>query len=158
MKKTILLSLAACSICTLQIYAQDESVATKYFIAGHTTVTAVMDSGQNNFSDADFSAIFLYKLSEKLFVESEIEIETGKILNWRQGVKAEIHYKVCDCCGWELKDENGGVVFDADDGYVPSTLAPKEDGYGDYIIMDIDENGVIADWNFDIEDFKQDED
>lgn len=83
----------------------------------------------------------------------EIEIETGKILNWKQGVKAEIHYKVVDCCGWELKDEKGEVVLSTDDGYVPQTLCPKDRGYGDYIIMDIDENGMIANWSFDIDDF-----
>ena len=88
----------------------------------------------------------------------EIEIETGKILNWKQGVKAEIHYKVCDCCGYELKDENGKVVLSAEDGYVPETLAPKERGYGDYIIMDIDENGQIANWKFDFSDFENSED
>ena len=82
-----------------------------------------------------------------------IEIETGKILNWEQGKRAEIHYKVCDCCGYELQDENGEVVFSEEDGYVPDTLSPKERGYGDYIIMDIDENGIIADWEFNIEDF-----
>lgn len=87
----------------------------------------------------------------------EIEIATGKILNWKQGTKAEIHYKVCDCCGWELKDEKGEVVLSAEDGYVPETLAPKDKGYGDYIIMDIDENGMIADWNFDIDDFQNEE-
>jgi len=78
----------------------------------------------------------------------EIEIATGKILNWRQGTTAEIHYKVVDRCGWELKDENGDTVLSADDGYVPKTLSPKENGYGDYIIMDVDENGIIADWKF----------
>jgi hypothetical protein len=88
----------------------------------------------------------------------EIEIETGKILNWKQGVKAEIRYKICDCCGWELKDEKGEVVLSAEDGYVPSTLCPKESGYGDYIIMDIDENGIIADWDFDIDNFTNEED
>jgi hypothetical protein len=87
-----------------------------------------------------------------------IEIETGKILNWKQGVKADIHYKVCDCCGWELKDETGEVILSAEDGYVPNTLVPKDNGYGDYIIMDIDENGIIADWNFDITDFQNEED
>lgn len=55
----------------------------------------------------------------------EIEIKTGKILNWIQGVKAEIHYKVCDCCGWSLKDEQGEVVLFAEDGYVPDTLSPQ---------------------------------
>ena len=84
----------------------------------------------------------------------EIDIATGKILNWKQGIRAEIHYKICDCCGWELKDENGLVVLEAEDGYVPKTLEPKGDGYGDYIIMDIDENGIIADFHFDITDFQ----
>ncbi len=88
----------------------------------------------------------------------EIEIETGKILNWRLGTKAEIHYKVCDCCGYELKDTNGEVVLSAEDGYVPETLAPKERGYGDYIIMDIDENGQIANWKFNFSDFEGSED
>ena len=41
----------------------------------------------------------------------EIEIETGKILNWKQGVKAEIHYKICDCCGWALKDEKAKLFY-----------------------------------------------
>jgi hypothetical protein len=84
-----------------------------------------------------------------------IEIETGKILNWKQGVKAEIHYKVCDCLGYEIQDENGEVVLSADDGYVPSTLSPKSNGngYGDYII--IDENGQIAKWEFNFSEFKR---
>lgn len=84
----------------------------------------------------------------------EIEIYTGKIINWQQGVWAKIHYKVTDCCGWELKDENGEIVLSAKDGYVPNTLCPKGGGYGDYIIMDIDENGVIKDWNFNANDFE----
>lgn len=88
----------------------------------------------------------------------EIEIETGKILNWEQGKKAEIHYKVCDGCGWELKDESGETVLSSDDGYVPDTLCPKENGYGDYIIMDIDENGQIGDWDFSFSDFQESED
>ena len=88
----------------------------------------------------------------------EIEIETGKILNWKQGVTAEIHYKVCDQCGWQLKDEKGEIVLSAEDGYVPETLSPKENGYGDYIIMDIDRDGKIDNWNFDIEDFYNSED
>lgn len=77
MKKIILLTLLFFGFCTLRLIAQGESGATKLLIAGHTTVTAVLDSGQNQISNANFSAIFLYQLSEKLFVESEIEIETG---------------------------------------------------------------------------------
>jgi hypothetical protein len=83
----------------------------------------------------------------------EIDIETGKILNWIQGVKAEIHYKVVDCCGWELKDDKGEVILSTKDGYVPNTLCPADRGYGDYIIMNIDENGIIENFKFNLDDF-----
>lgn len=84
-----------------------------------------------------------------------IDIETGKIQNWPKGVKADVHYKVADCCGWELKDDKGETVLSAEDGYVPETLSPKERGYGDYIIMEIDVNGYIQDWEFSIDDFAE---
>lgn len=82
-----------------------------------------------------------------------INVETGIIENWEQGITAFIHYKITDCCGWELLDSNGQVVKSQEDGYVPKTLCPAENGYGDYIIMNIDENGQIAKWKFDLEDF-----
>ena len=86
-----------------------------------------------------------------------IDIDNGIITNWKQGTTAKIHYKVCDCCGWDLLDENGNIILQAEDGYVPSTLSPAENGYGDYIIMSVDENGKIEDWEFDIDDFKTDD-
>lgn len=39
------------------------------------------------------------------------------------------------------------------EGYVRNMLSPKENGYGDYIIMDVDANGQIADWKVDFSDF-----
>lgn len=86
-----------------------------------------------------------------------IDIDSGIITNWKQGTRADIHYKVCDCCGWELLDEKGNSVLSAEDGYVPNTLCPADKGCGDYIIMIVDENGKIEDWEFDIENFKSDE-
>ncbi len=86
-----------------------------------------------------------------------IDIETGKILNWEQGKIAEIHFKVCDQCSWYLLDENNKVVASQEGDYVPGTLSPKERGYGDYIIMNIDENGIIEDWKFSIDDFVNDD-
>lgn len=38
------------------------------------------------------------------------------------------------------------MVIDGD-GYVPDFLCPKSEGYGDYIIMDIDSNGFIKNWD-----------
>lgn len=76
-----------------------------------------------------------------------IDIESGAITNWKKGKTAEIHYKVVDCCSWKIMSENDGCVSKVDDDYVPSILCPKEPGYGDYIIMDIDKDGVIQKWD-----------
>lgn len=83
----------------------------------------------------------------------EINIETGKILNWIPGIKANIHYKVCDSLGYEIIDDNDEILLSADDGYVPSTLSPAGNGYGDYIKMKIDEFGNIKGWEFNIDNF-----
>ena len=87
----------------------------------------------------------------------EINIETGIIENWEIGKTANIHYKVSDCCSWVIQDSNGRVIYFQDDGYVPDTLCPAERGYGDYIIMNIDENGQIDKWKFNIDDFQGDD-
>lgn len=76
-----------------------------------------------------------------------IDIEKGKILNWTEGVEAEIHFKVCDQCSFTITDEENEIVFNQKDDYVPTILCPKERGYGDYIIMDIDADGWIKQWN-----------
>jgi hypothetical protein len=86
-----------------------------------------------------------------------IELETGKIVNWQQGVKAEIHYKCCDDGTYKLLDENKEVIKEIE-GYVPGIMCPKENGYGDYVIMDIDESGQIQDWECDLSDFTEEED
>lgn len=85
----------------------------------------------------------------------EIDIQTGKILNWEHGKVADIHYKVVDQCGWEITDKSGNVVLSDEEQYVPITLSPKEEGYGDYMIMDIQQDGTIADWKFNLNDFIQ---
>lgn len=78
-----------------------------------------------------------------------IDIETGQIRNWQEGTTAEIHYKVCDEFECRIIDEKGGghCLIKDYEGYVPAFMCPKESGYGDYIIMDIDENGYIQDWD-----------
>ena len=82
-----------------------------------------------------------------------IDVEKGQIKDWPMGVTAELHYKVCDDGCYYLKDENNDVVLSIDFDYVPRMMCPKENGYGDYIIMDIDENGFIADWKFSLKGF-----
>lgn len=87
-----------------------------------------------------------------------IDLQTGQILNWEQGKKADVHYKVCDNGSYFLKDAEGNTVLSIEQDYVPSILCPKEAGYGDYIIMDIDENGFIQDWEADLSHFIDKED
>jgi hypothetical protein len=83
----------------------------------------------------------------------QIDIETGIVNNWPKGTKAEIHYKVCDQFSGQFIDENGETVIDIKDEYVPNFMSPKESGFGDYIIMDIDENGKIEYWDIEDSDF-----
>ena len=45
---------------------------------------------------------------------------------------------------------DGNKIFDNEEaccGYVPECLCPSGEGWGDYMIMHIDENGQIADWD-----------
>lgn len=87
----------------------------------------------------------------------KIEIETGKIIGWPQGTKAEIHFKVCDAGHYSLLDEKDQEILSMV-GYVPRIMSPKEPGFGDYIIMDINESGFIQHWNTNItrEQFQED--
>lgn len=82
-----------------------------------------------------------------------IDLATGKIENWRQGTKADIHYKVCDDGAYELRNEAGDLVRRVT-GYVIKMMCPEENGYGDYVIMKVDENGVIANWKVDLTEFE----
>jgi hypothetical protein len=82
----------------------------------------------------------------------EIDIETGVVTNWKQGTVAAVHYKVCDNGEYPLFDKENNLIKTVK-GYVPKIMCPKESGYGDYIIMDIDENGKINDWDIDLSEF-----
>jgi len=77
----------------------------------------------------------------------EIDVNTGRILNWEQGVTASVHYKVCDEC--EIEYYVGNTLICNNDGYwyCPDFLCPEDNGYGDYIIMDIDGDGYIQGWD-----------
>lgn len=85
-----------------------------------------------------------------------IELETGKIINWEIGKTANIHYKVCDDGEYVLLDEFEHEIKRLKNCYVINDLSIGESGYGDYIIMSIDENGVIKDWSPTLEEFQND--
>ena len=73
-----------------------------------------------------------------------VEIDTGQILNWPKGVSLGFYMKVCDQGSYYLKDDNFKTVAKIENDYVPNGVIPGE--YGDYIEMQINENGVIENW------------
>lgn len=89
-----------------------------------------------------------------------IELATGKIINWPQGMTASIHYKVCDQGRYYLGTLGGSpkllgapklFQYGAEERrakqstYVPDDFLCHGDlGYGDYIIMNVSSDGQIA--------------
>lgn len=80
----------------------------------------------------------------------KIDLESGAISDWPRGITAETHYKVCDDGVYSLLD--GETLIQMKDGYVPSML-----GGGDYVKLSIGADGVIANWQADLEYFGEDE-
>lgn len=82
-----------------------------------------------------------------------IDIDKGVVTNWVKGYTASIHYKCCDDGLYTLYDDyKRDITFIK--GYVPKIMCPKRNGYGDYVIMDIDCNGKIENWKADLSDFQ----
>lgn len=109
------------------------------------------DATVNGIEDEDGELIPCRKKSLWMPV---IDIDSGVIKNWERGKSADIHYKVCDAGSYFLDDEDGNVILSRVDDYVPDILCPEENGYGDYIIMKVDQNGKIANWKPDFEGFE----
>ena len=76
----------------------------------------------------------------------EIDPERGVIMNWPEGNTASVHYKVCDGCHIEYFEKGKKICDNERDGYVPEFLCPNGEGYGDYMIMEIDGCGFISNW------------
>ena len=86
-----------------------------------------------------------------------VNMDSGKIEDWPVGEYREMHVKVCDAGIYTLYDDKGEPIAERD-GYVPHGVVPG--AYGDYVILSIDENGVITNWpkKPDISDFFDDVD
>lgn len=74
-----------------------------------------------------------------------IDLETGNIVNWPIGTTAEFHYKVCDQGEYWLADKDMDKKLKWGGSYVPDEfLCFGDDGYGDYIIFNVDYDGHIC--------------
>lgn len=71
----------------------------------------------------------------------------GMVIDWPQGVTADIHFKVCDAGEYWLLDENKNRIAKWAGYYVPNDfLCHGGQGYGDYIILKIGGDGNIKGW------------
>lgn len=84
----------------------------------------------------------------------EIDTKTGKIKNWPKGVTADVHYKTCDENVITFYNEYGDMLGEEYECYVPDFLCINDSGYGDYIIMEIDGEGKIMDFELTDEDIE----
>jgi hypothetical protein len=76
-----------------------------------------------------------------------IELDTGRVLGWPEGMEADIHYKVCDEGQYWLLDDSGARIAKWRGYYVPNDiLCVGDSGYGDYIIFKIGADGLIVGW------------
>lgn len=77
----------------------------------------------------------------------KIELNSGRVVDWPEGLNADIHFKVCDDGEYWLLDDKKNRIAKWNGFYVPNDfLCHGDSGYGDYIIMKIDVNGNIEDY------------
>lgn len=90
---------------------------------------------------------FMQKEDSSYYWCFSIDVNEGRILHWPKGIVADTYYKVCDEC--ELHYLYNAQEVANNDGYwyCPDFLAREDSGYGDYVILHIDENGVIRNWD-----------
>lgn len=73
-----------------------------------------------------------------------IRLADGQVMNWPEGMEADIHYKVCDAGEYWLQDESGKRIAKWAGYYVPDDfLCHGDTGYGDYIIFKVGQDGKI---------------
>lgn len=73
-----------------------------------------------------------------------VDIESGKILEWPEGVELDLYMKVTDTGSYYLLDSQSHVIGASEHDYVPHSVIPGD--YGDYIDLEIQADGVIANW------------
>ena len=83
----------------------------------------------------------------------KINVDTGEVVNWPKkiegwpkGIAMHIYWKIVDEGLYQYLDNSNNIIFEYE-GYVPSELAIGEAGYGDYVILNIDANGMIENWD-----------
>lgn len=115
-----------------------------------------------NFPDTDEESERIMKLipcvvrkdigyRENNYWELLIDLDEGKVVNWPEGFRISTWFKVCDDGEYVFLDENMNEVINItkeyEQYYVPDFLEIGDEGYGDYVYLDIDGDGNIKDFD-----------
>ena len=75
---------------------------------------------------------------------ARIDLAAGRVEGWPAGTVANIHYKVCDEGLYWLTNAAGQRIAQWGGSYVPDGfLCHGDNGFGDYIIMNVGPDGAI---------------
>lgn len=75
---------------------------------------------------------------------ADVDMDSGQIKDWPRGKAGNLAMKVCDCGTYTLYDAQGNELARLDGDYCPNGVVPGE--FGDYINLEINENGLITNW------------
>lgn len=79
-----------------------------------------------------------------------IDVDTKKLVGWLETNDiVSIFAKVRDEGIYRYYDKDKNVVLEKENEYVPDFLQVEEDGFGDYLNMIINKEGVIENFNID---------
>lgn len=73
-----------------------------------------------------------------------IEVDTGKVVSWQGNEPVSIHDNIRNNGVYTLFDKCGDEVASLGNYYIPHDLIPGK--RGEYIHIDISEDGVITNW------------
>lgn len=81
------------------------------------------------------------------YLELIIDLDEGKVLNWKDGFCLHTSYKVCDDGEYSFLDKDMNEVVNITKEYkqyyVPDFLSIEDSGYGDYVNININGDGTI---------------
>ena len=88
---------------------------------------------------------FLLK-DDKDTIKLTIDLKKKKLLGWENGQdKFDFFVKAVDEGTYIVRNSDGEVLYRRE-GYVPNGVVPPQDGYGDYIVFTINEDGSLSGW------------
>ena len=109
-------------------------------------VNGVADSDENPTMPLLSKEITVDKYWEYRAMNIEIDVPTGKVKDWEMGVVATLNIKVVDAGVYSLFNGEGRRIAHIENDYAPETFEIDGNGYGDYIIITIQADGIIKGW------------